>query len=57
MNDDCDYEALGICQNGDAVARCGMSPDDPMGTHWEPLTSQKPFVSEFGNRIPHYKVP
>ncbi len=50
MNEECDWEVLGACQNGDTVVRCGITPESPLGTHWEAVPSEKQFVSEMAYR-------
>lgn len=45
MNEDCEWEVLGLQENGDVVVRSGISPECPIGTAWDSLSSEKPLVS------------
>jgi len=45
MNEDCDWEVLGLSPDGDVVARKGITPENPRGECFEPLSSEKPMVS------------
>ena len=45
MNDDCDWEVIGLCQNGDVVIRKGISPENPRGENFRSLASDKAMIS------------
>jgi hypothetical protein len=47
MNEECEWEVLGLNQNGDAVVRTGIFPECLSGDKWESLSNEKPFVSYF----------
>ncbi|XP_021947922.1 tectonin beta-propeller repeat-containing protein isoform X2 [Folsomia candida] len=54
MNEDCEWEVLGLQENGDVVVRSGISPECPIGTAWDSLSSEKPLISIsgwYGQRI------
>jgi len=48
MSDECEWEVLGTCQNGEGVIRCGITPETLAGTHWQSIASQKPMISISG---------
>lgn len=45
MNEQCDWELLGLCQNGDVVVRKGITDENPKGDYFEPLENEKGMVS------------
>jgi len=44
MNEECEWEVVGIRDNGEAVVRYGITLESPAGEHWDPIPGESNFV-------------